>query len=167
MKASFITSSVFGLVSLAISSVYASPIAINPEAGSKGAEVERRVYVTGATSSNTTEVEKRQGAFWGDATYYETGTGACGWWNGDYEWVVAIAHGYFDNYPGANGNPNDNPICGRGITAQYQGKQVTLGVVDRCAGCAGYYDLDLSPSAFSQLADQSVGRLTGVEWWFN
>jgi expansin (peptidoglycan-binding protein) len=45
-----------------------------------------------------------------------------------------------------------------------QGKSVTVTVVDRCAGCAGTADLDLSPTAFSQLANESVGRLHNAEW---
>jgi len=152
MKAAFITSSVFGLVSLAVSSVYASPIAVTPETGS---------------GSETIKMEKRQGPFSGDGTYYETGLGACGWYNSDTDYIAAVGAGYFDSYPGATANPNDNPICGRQITAQYGGNQVSVSIVDRCAGCAGAYDLDFSPSAFSQLADQSVGRLTGVQWSFD
>ncbi|CDO73236.1 hypothetical protein BN946_scf185007.g291 [Trametes cinnabarina] len=60
-------------------------------------------------------------------------------------------------------NPNDNPVCGRKITATYQGKSVTVAVTDRCTGCA-LTDLDFSPSAFSELADFDVGRLHGMTW---
>ena len=41
------------------------------------------------------------------------------------------------------------------------GKSVTVTAVDRCVGC-NTWDLDFSPSAFSKLASQSVGRLSGV-----
>ncbi|KAF8463747.1 hypothetical protein JB92DRAFT_2838864 [Gautieria morchelliformis] len=43
------------------------------------------------------------------------------------------------------------------------GKTVTVTVEDKCAGCA-QFDLDMSPAAFDQLADPSVGRLHGVTW---
>ena len=42
---------------------------------------------------------------------------------------------------------------------------VTVQVVDRCVGCK-YFDLDLSPAAFEELADLSVGRLKNVFWEF-
>ena len=35
-------------------------------------------------------------------------------------------------------------------------------VVDKCPGC-GFYDIDLSPAAFSQLAPLGVGRIQ-VSW---
>jgi len=39
--------------------------------------------------------------------------------------------------------------------------------MDRCVGC-GLLDLDFSPSAFDELADPSVGRLSDVSWnWVN
>lgn len=70
----------------------------------------------------------------------------------------------FDTFPGYNGvNPNDNPVCNKQVTANYQGKSVTVTITDRCTGCA-ITDLDFSPSAFSQLADQSVGRISGMDW---
>lgn len=47
-----------------------------------------------------------------------------------------------------------------------QGKSVTVTITDRCTGCAEF-DLDFSPSAFSQLADQSVGRIHGMTWHFD
>ncbi|KIP02689.1 hypothetical protein PHLGIDRAFT_48718, partial [Phlebiopsis gigantea 11061_1 CR5-6] len=94
-------------------------------------------------------------------TWYEQGLGACGVQENDSELVVAIGHALFDGYPGYSGtNPNNNPVCGRTLTATYQGKSVTVTVLDRCVGC-DTYDLDFSPTAFSVLAPTSVGRLTG------
>lgn len=43
---------------------------------------------------------------------------------------------------------------------------VTITIVDRCVGCAEW-DLDFSPAAFSQLADESLGRLHGMTWHFD
>ncbi|KAJ3805711.1 RlpA-like double-psi beta-barrel-protein domain-containing protein-containing protein [Lentinula aff. lateritia] len=100
----------------------------------------------------------------GDVTYYTPGLGACGIVNTSAQLVAAIGHIAFDSYPGATANPNTNPICGKKVTASYGGHSVTVEIVDRCVGCAGEYDLDLSSTAFSELAPLSVGRLTGVTW---
>ncbi|EKM53476.1 uncharacterized protein PHACADRAFT_259886 [Phanerochaete carnosa HHB-10118-sp] len=103
----------------------------------------------------------------GDGTYYATGLGACGIWNNDDDHIVAVGHDLFDNYPGYTGtNPNANPICNKKLTANYNGKSVTVTVVDRCVGC-GPWDLDFSPAAFTKLAPESVGRLESVEWSFD
>jgi hypothetical protein len=39
-------------------------------------------------------------------------------------------------------------------------------VTDRCGGCVGN-DLDMTPTLFGQLADLSVGRISGLDWSFN
>ena len=44
------------------------------------------------------------------------------------------------------------------------GKTITVAVTDRCAGCAGMYDLDFSPAAYNQLADPAAGRINPVTW---
>ena len=36
-------------------------------------------------------------------------------------------------------------------------------VEDKCAGCAEF-DLDMSPAAFRQLGDESLGRIHDVTW---
>jgi len=100
----------------------------------------------------------------GEGTYYETGLGACGVTNNDGQNIVAMSKLLFDTYPGYNGvNPNQNPICGKKLTAHYQGKSVTCTIMDRCVGCA-YNDLDFSPGAFNQLANPAAGRIDGVTW---
>jgi hypothetical protein len=100
----------------------------------------------------------------GEATYYGTGLGSCGITNTDSDKIAAVSHLLYDNYPGYNGvNPNDNPICGKQVKATYQGKSVTVTITDRCVACA-LTDLDFSPSAFNDLADQSIGRLFGMTW---
>ncbi|QRW02098.1 hypothetical protein RhiLY_01095 [Ceratobasidium sp. AG-Ba] len=88
---------------------------------------------------------------------------------GQTEWVAAISHELFDNWPGyAGGNPNNNPVCTTPHTADitYNGKTIRVGIVDRCEGCA-LWDLDLSPSAFQQFAPLASGRLYGATWHFN
>jgi hypothetical protein len=79
--------------------------------------------------------------------------------------VAAVSYEMF-NFFGASANPNDSPMCGHMITANYQGKSVTVKVVDKCEACAED-DIDLTSTAFSQLADTSLGRLSGVTWSFN
>lgn len=100
----------------------------------------------------------------GQGTYYATGLGSCGITNKDTDLIAAVSHLLYDSWPGATANPNDNPICGRYATAHYQGKSVTVKITDRCTGCA-MYDLDFSPSAFSDLADQSLGRIDITWQW--
>ncbi|KAI0704953.1 RlpA-like double-psi beta-barrel-protein domain-containing protein-containing protein [Cytidiella melzeri] len=100
-------------------------------------------------------------------TFYSTGLGACGITNVDTDFIAAASFLLFDGFNGYTGaNPNNNPICGKKVLAHYQGKQVTVTITDRCAGCFGKYNLDFSPSAFSQLADQTVGRIFGMTWNF-
>lgn len=106
--------------------------------------------------------------FTGDGTWYNVNQhnapGSCGKMHYDNEYVVAVAHGSYDTYPGATANPNDNPICGKNLKATYQGKSVVVTVVDRCGDCDNPNSIDMSPTAFKVLADLGAGRLSGVEW---
>ncbi|KAK3984176.1 RlpA-like double-psi beta-barrel-protein domain-containing protein-containing protein [Cladorrhinum sp. PSN332] len=99
----------------------------------------------------------------GQFTWYNTGLGACGKTNNDQQLVVALNRATFDPQT-PNGNPNRNPLCGRRIRINYQGKSVDVTVVDRCPGC-GPNDLDLSPAAFQRLAGLDKGRITGTWNW--
>ncbi|KAI0759665.1 RlpA-like double-psi beta-barrel-protein domain-containing protein-containing protein [Irpex lacteus] len=100
--------------------------------------------------------------FTGDATWYQPGVGACGISNTAADHIVAVSASFYDTFPGATPNPNNNPICGRQMTVNYQGRSTTVTVVDRCVGCA-LHDIDLSPAAFSDLAPTSAGRIP-VSW---
>ncbi|AEO59689.1 hypothetical protein MYCTH_2119829 [Thermothelomyces thermophilus ATCC 42464] len=99
----------------------------------------------------------------GRFTYYNPGLGACGHSNGDGDLVVALSHADFDPST-PNGNPNNNPLCGRRLRASYAGRSVDVTVVDRCVACNSG-DLDLSPAAFQALADLSVGVIGGTWNW--
>jgi len=104
------------------------------------------------------------GSFTGQATFYGTGLGACGITNKDTDYIAAVSMLLFDGFEGyTGGNPNNNPVCGKKIKANYQGKSVTITVTDRCVGCK-MYDLDFAPKAFDQLADEALGRLSGMTW---
>ncbi|KDN51891.1 hypothetical protein RSAG8_00442, partial [Rhizoctonia solani AG-8 WAC10335] len=91
--------------------------------------------------------------------------GACGWQNYDYEWVAAVGTQLFQELT-PDGNPNHSAACGKTATATWNGKTITLGIVDRCPGC-GYDDIDLAPAAFQQFADLGVGKIYGFTWRFN
>ncbi|KAF3930943.1 hypothetical protein ABW19_dt0209453 [Dactylella cylindrospora] len=130
------------------------------------------VYLPLPTSAQT---------FTGDATYYDTGLGACGWDNAGSEHVIAVSHLLWDSQS-VGSNPNSNPLCGLMIRAtRYRanneayligaggsdepgGRNVSVDVkiVDRCVGCAST-DLDFSRSAFDILADQAMGRVL-IDW---
>jgi hypothetical protein len=100
----------------------------------------------------------------GQGTFYSTGLGACGITNNDGDFIAAVSHLLFDQYPGYQaGNSNRNPICNKQIRATYQGKSVTVTVTDRCEGCA-QTDLDFSPAAFNTIANPSQGRISGMTW---
>ncbi|KIS69738.1 uncharacterized protein UMAG_12184 [Mycosarcoma maydis] len=111
--------------------------------------------------SSSSSSEATSGHYGGQATYYAPGLGACGWTNGESDYIVAISASLFDSF--GTGNPNKNPVCGHKIAATYGGKTITVSVADRCVGC-GWGDLDFTPTGFSQLADMSKGRLDGLSW---
>lgn len=118
---------------------------------------------TSATSGSSSYPSYMVGTQSGQGTYYETGLGACGITNSDTDLIAAVSWELFDSYPGYDGvNPNTNPVCGKQVTASYQGKTTTVTITDRCTGCS-LTDLDFSPSAFTDLANESLGRI-GITW---
>ncbi|KAI0313729.1 plant expansin [Amylostereum chailletii] len=121
------------------------------------------LFAAAAPTNNSISARQVTGTQTG--TYFEVGLGACGIQNIDSDYIVAVSKLMFDTVPGATANPNNNPLCNRVINAHYEGNAVTVTVTDRCEACA-FTDLDFSPAAFSQLANQAVGRLTGMTWEF-
>lgn len=104
--------------------------------------------------------------FTGQLTFYDIGLGACGWTNNNGEMVAAVSHLLYDGFDGYWGtNPNNNPICGKKAVIHFEGKEITVTIVDRCEGCA-LHDVDLSPTAFNLVADPNRGRLDGATWHF-
>lgn len=110
---------------------------IEREARNAQADLETR------NSNSTTHLEKR--AFNGWGTFYYTGLGACGGWNTDSDFIVALNEAQFDfgvSYPG--------PHCGKTISISAFGKTVSgVRVTDMCpypptASCQ-HGDLDMSP----------------------
>lgn len=101
----------------------------------------------------------------GEGTYYDPDMGSCGEKSSADDLIVALSHSLYDEYT-PNGNPNKNSLCGKKIRASYEGKSVDVKVVDRCVGCAKN-DLDLSPAAFSKIADKDLGRIHLTWKWLD
>ncbi|KAK0238307.1 RlpA-like double-psi beta-barrel-protein domain-containing protein-containing protein [Armillaria nabsnona] len=93
-------------------------------------------------------------AFIGDATYYNPngGLGACGTPLQNSDYIVALSTTQYAK--GAN--------CGKLIRVSYKGRSVDVTIRDLCPGCPSG-GIDLSPSAFKQLAGLDVGRIQ-VTW---
>lgn len=107
------------------------------------------------SGSNSGSGEKMSG----QATYYTPGLGACGKTSGDSDKIAALNKDqFYDGDSKSNGNGN----CGRKAKVTRGGKSVTVTIVDSCPGCKKG-DLDLSPSAFKELADESEGRVE-INW---
>lgn len=92
----------------------------------------------------------------GDMTYYAPGLGSCGTTSSESDPVVALA-------PEQYASLGDD-ICGKSITINYGGKTATAKVLDKCMGCSAD-SIDVSPSIFSELASQDLGRVK-VTWSF-
>ncbi|MCJ1393716.1 hypothetical protein MMC18_006592 [Xylographa bjoerkii] len=110
-------------------------------------------------------------SFTGDLTYYGPGLGACGVTSSTTDNIVSLSHFLFDSQA-VGTNPNANPLCGLVVRAERFDEQVNamrsvdLTVVDRCTGCAPT-DLDVSPSAFDQLANPAKGRVDVTWAWIS
>jgi len=105
-------------------------------------------------------------------TFYNPsqGMGACGGKDGsttaiweDTDDVVAVAVAMMGSL--SSGDVM-NPFCNQmiKITNPHNGKTATGRVVDKCAGCPGNSDIDLSPALFDKLANAGAGRIKDVQW---
>lgn len=115
-----------------------------------------------SSSSASSSGGSGSGSNSGDGTYYDTGLGACGITSSDSDFIVAISHERFDAVN--TGNPNNNPLCGKEITAYRGDKSVKVTVVDRCPGC-DKNSLDFSPAAYNVLGTEAEGRIP-ITWDF-
>lgn len=115
-----------------------------------------------SSSSASSSGGSGSGSNSGDGTYYDTGLGACGITSSDSDFIVAISHERFDAVN--TGNPNNNPLCGKKITAYRGDKSVEVTVVDRCPGC-DKNSLDFSPAAYDVLGTEAEGRIP-ITWDF-
>ncbi|MFJ3671209.1 cysteine/serine endopeptidase inhibitor [Streptomyces sp. NPDC090106] len=99
----------------------------------------------------------------GQMTYYnDSGYGACGEvLDASREDLVAVSHEWW-----TSSNPNNDPLCdGVEVEVSYNGKTITVPVKDMCPSCdAGH--LDLSQTAFEQLAPLEKGLVKNITWKF-
>ncbi|KAH9930960.1 RlpA-like double-psi beta-barrel-protein domain-containing protein-containing protein [Fomitopsis serialis] len=113
----------------------------------------RRHMERSMSLQNTTSLERRvDGA---RLTYYDAGQNACGGYDSDNDFVVALNAPQWDN--GAH--------CYKTITIWYAGKSTQAKVTDMCPGCP-WGGLDLSRGLFSFLADLGLGVLS-ASWDFD
>jgi len=98
-------------------------------------------------------IEKRT-THTGQGTWFEPGLGNCGYTDSSSKPVVALS---MDRY-GSGGN------CNQWVEIHHGGKTKYGQVRDSCEAC-GEYDLDMSPSLFSELASTSKGRIP-ISWHF-
>ncbi|KAJ1956878.1 hypothetical protein IWQ62_005206 [Dispira parvispora] len=117
---------------------------------------------TEAEAAKATNGDADGETFQGDGTYYSpsVGTGSCGWLNSDDEHVAALNADQFGN----PANPNSSPFCGKKIKVSGPKGEVEAKIVDKCPVCK-HGDIDLSPGAFDQIADEAEGRVP-ITWSF-
>ncbi|KAK4610615.1 Allergen Asp f 7 [Fulvia fulva] len=138
------------------SSAPAAPAYTAPASGS-GSGSSGSNGLTGMAASGT--------EYMGDLTYYAVGLGACGLTSTEQEHIVAISEKIFDSYN--NGNPNNNPLCGKYITITGKnGEEYQAKIVDRCPGC-DEGSLDLPQNFFNMCTSNGDGRVSGMKWKFN
>ncbi|GME83473.1 unnamed protein product [Ambrosiozyma monospora] len=145
--------------------------AATPAADDNGQYYEETYSLTGtaAQSTSTTKVFRDdsasdpQGTFsGGQGTYYYPSQGNCQLISNENDLICAISGELYKEK--LIGNENLSTYCGDKLTAHYNGKSVTVTVVDSCPECARY-SLDFSPAAFKELEpDLTVGILKGLTW---
>ncbi|KAI9225850.1 MAG: riboflavin-aldehyde forming enzyme, partial [Piptocephalis tieghemiana] len=97
----------------------------------------------------------------GQGTYYDVGLGSCGQTNSNSDMVAAMNAPQYDGGAGLTRRAGSSS-CGKKLCVSGPKGQTTVTVVDKCPGCSSG-DLDLSPSAFNQIADPSQGRVP-ITW---
>ena len=118
------------------------------------------VGVTGAGAAAAIPIGQ---SMTGTMTYYnDAGYGACGSSiNAATEDLVAVSYTWW-----TTANPNNDPLCqGTSVTVTYAGKSITVPVKDKCPSCDSTH-IDLSQSAFAQLAAPDLGVVNGITWKF-
>lgn len=99
----------------------------------------------------------------GEMTYYnDAGYGACGTQiDASTQYLVAVSYQWW-----TTANPNNDPLCtGISVQVTYNGKTLTLPVVDKCPTCDATH-IDLSQPAFEEFAPIGTGVVTGITWQF-
>ena len=121
---------------------------------------------TGAptSASDSASCQGESAACQGDITFYGGGLGACG------VNVDPSGNGIALPYEFMGTASNSNPYCGKTLTIYNPatGASVQATVMDKCMGCTGR-SIDLTETLFGDLTggDTGLGRVSGVDWWFN
>ncbi|KAH9922577.1 hypothetical protein B0H21DRAFT_826957 [Amylocystis lapponica] len=102
----------------------------------------------------------------GTLFYFTPGVGACGFTNTSDQYVASVSNATFWAFPGANSDPNDNPICAHNVTVTSGAVSVTAPVVDYCPSCAADW-VGLSPVGFEEFAPTGQGVVSNVTWLVN
>ena len=117
-----------------------------------------------SSASGSATCEGKGLACQGDITYYDGGLGACG------TNVDPTGNGIALPFAFMGTQSNGNPYCYRTLTIYNPatGISAQAEVMDKCEGCDGR-SIDLTPALFSTLTDNDLGlgRVHGVNWWFN
>ncbi|GAV28508.1 hypothetical protein PMKS-001979 [Pichia membranifaciens] len=137
----------------AISSASASA-SVSPSVAEKDATTS--IAGSSATSSSIFDTSAVQN---GIATFYSVGADNCGTSSTDSDYVCAISQKMYDSVASSE---SISEYCGHSININYNGKTITVKVVDSCESCDATH-LDLSPSAFQALADPDLGVID-IQW---
>ncbi|KAJ9118237.1 hypothetical protein QFC22_004144 [Naganishia vaughanmartiniae] len=114
----------------------------------------------GIDASNSTEALSKRAYPGSRATFYAIGLGACGQYNHEPDFVVALNSAqYGGGYPG--------PECFKYITITGGSRNgyAVAQIVDECPTCP-YGGLDMSIALFEKFASQDEG-VASITWWYN
>ncbi|EIW80214.1 plant expansin [Coniophora puteana RWD-64-598 SS2] len=100
----------------------------------------------------------------GDVFFFAPGLGACGYTNTSDQAVASVSQNFFNNYPNATANPNDNPICAHNLTVTVGNTSVSAQIVDYFLSGFSDTSIGLSQSAFQTVANTSNGVVSNVTW---
>lgn len=115
---------------------------------------------TSSTSTSTsTSIFDSSVIHSGVATYYSVGADNCGTSSTDSDYVCAISQQLYNTVANSE---SISEYCGHKINITYNSKTIQVTVVDSCESCDANH-LDLSPTAFSALADQNLGVID-ITW---
>ena len=145
----------------AISSASASASA-SPSIAKKDATTSTAGSTAGSTASSSatsSSIFDTSAVQNGIATFYSVGADNCGTSSTDSDYVCAISQKMYDSVASSD---SISEYCGHSININYNGKTITVKVVDSCESCDATH-LDLSPSAFQALADPDLGVID-IQW---
>lgn len=138
-------------------SAFSAPSSVKGESISTvvATATEESSSVTAAVSTSPASSDVHTGV----ATFYSVSADNCGTSSTDSDFVCAISKQLYDTL---TNNEDISQYCGKTIDITYNGKTITVKVVDSCESCDANH-LDLSPSAFQALANPDLGVID-ITW---